>query len=74
MVAFVAREGTGFSPASTARGMFSQYDLETLGMFLRKLWPVDTTPCFEKLVHAIDREDLKAHARRALRKRATNKL
>jgi hypothetical protein len=74
MVAFVAREGAEFSPASTGRGMFSQYDVETLGIFLRKLWPLDTTPCFEKLVHAIDREDRKAHARQALRKRATNRL
>jgi hypothetical protein len=50
--------------------MFSQEDLDALGVFLGKLWLVDTAPCFETLLHAIDREDRKARVRQVLRKRA----
>ena len=70
MVAFMGHRGRRLSPALSGKPLVHPDNLEALGALLDNLWPVDTTPCFETALHTIDREDRKARARRALRKRA----
>ncbi len=40
-----------------AIGLLTQRDLETLGSGFQRVWPVDETPCFSKLLQAIDEAD-----------------
>jgi hypothetical protein len=40
-----------------AVGLLTSQDLELLGTSFTRLWPVDETPCFTQLLHAIDEAD-----------------
>lgn len=40
-----------------AVGLLTQRDVELLGHGFSRLWPVDSTPCFEELLRAIDDAD-----------------
>jgi hypothetical protein len=37
-----------------AVGPPTQHELQLLGVGLSRAWPIDTTPCFEGLLQAID--------------------
>ncbi len=40
-----------------AVGLLTRRDLELLGPTFGRVWPVDQTPCFSKLLEAIDEAD-----------------
>jgi hypothetical protein len=40
-----------------AVGLLTQREVELLGHGFSRLWPVDSTPCFEDLIEAIDKAD-----------------
>jgi hypothetical protein len=40
-----------------AVGLLTQTDLNLLGPAFTRAWPVENTPVFEQLVHAIDKAD-----------------
>jgi hypothetical protein len=40
-----------------AVGLLTQRELDLLGSGFSRLWPVDETPCFSRLIHAIDEAD-----------------
>jgi hypothetical protein len=40
-----------------AVGLLTQHDLDVLGPTFTRTWPVDETPCFSQLLHAIDEAD-----------------
>jgi len=40
-----------------AVGLLSESDLDRLGKSFTRLWPVDETPCFGRLLQAIDEAD-----------------
>lgn len=40
-----------------AVGLLTQNDVRLLGPSFNRLWPVDETPCFSGLLHAIDEAD-----------------
>lgn len=40
-----------------AVGLLTDDDLTRLGANFKRLWPVDETPCFQGLLHAIDEAD-----------------
>jgi len=40
-----------------AVGLLTQRDVDALGDNFARLWPVDETPCFSSLLHAIDQAD-----------------
>ena len=56
------------SAPGTMEQHVERHNRAALGASLAELWPVDRTPRFEALIHAIDREDRKARARQMLRK------
>ncbi len=40
-----------------AVGLLTQSDIDRLGDDFARLWPVDETPCFNRLLQAIDEAD-----------------
>lgn len=40
-----------------AVGLLTQKDVDLLGATFERLWPVNETPCFGALLHAIDEAD-----------------
>ena len=40
-----------------AVGLLTQNDVRLLGPTFERLWPVEDTPCFSQLLHAIDDAD-----------------
>lgn len=40
-----------------AVGLLTERDVQVLGTGFQRLWPVDETPCFSQLLHAIDDAD-----------------
>lgn len=44
-------------PRIVALGLLTQADLDRLGEGFSRLYPVDDTPCFGELLHAIDVAD-----------------
>ncbi len=48
-----------------AVGLLTSQDLELLGSSFTRLWPVDETPCFTQLLHAIDEADRDLHDARS---------
>jgi hypothetical protein len=40
-----------------AVGLLTQEDVDLLGATFERLWPVNETPCFGALLHAIDEAD-----------------
>ena len=40
-----------------AVGLLTEHDLQLLGENFDRVWPVDETPCFTQLLHAIDEAD-----------------
>lgn len=40
-----------------AVGLLTQRDLDALGHGFDRVWPVDQTPCFSRLLQAIDEAD-----------------
>ena len=48
-----------------AVGLLTQRDVELLGGDFKRLWPVEETPCFSGLLHAIDEADRQVRRDRA---------
>jgi hypothetical protein len=48
-----------------AVGLLTQRDINMLGQSFDRLWPVDETPCFGELLHAIDEADREIRQERA---------
>lgn len=40
-----------------AVGLLTRNDLNVLGPSFTRVWPVDESPCFDGLLHAIDQAD-----------------
>ena len=40
-----------------AVGLLTRTNIEKLGSDLKKVFPIDETPCFQELLHAIDEAD-----------------
>ena len=40
-----------------AVGLLTQRNVETLGIDLQRLWPLNEAPCFSELLRAIDKAD-----------------
>lgn len=47
-----------------AVALLTAQDLELLGQDFKRLWPIEDTPCFSKLLHAIDEADRELRRRR----------
>jgi hypothetical protein len=40
-----------------AVGLLTRSDVERLGSTFKRLWPIEETPCFGELLHAVDEAD-----------------